>query len=546
MKIFPSSSIKKLDAYTIEHEPIASIDLMERAAQALTKAITERWDITTPVTVFAGPGNNGGDALAVARMLAEKEYKVEAYLFNPKGELSADCQTNKELVEMMDNVKFSEVSTQFVPPTLTMDHLVVDGLFGSGLNKPLSGGFAAVVKYINASPATVVAIDIPSGLMGEENTFNVKANIIRAHLTLSLQLPKLAFLFAENAEFVGEWKLLDINLSHEAIEETESNYALLEAEEIHALIKPRSPFSHKGNFGHALLIAGSYGMAGASVLAARACMRSGVGLLTVHAPMRNNDILQISVPEAIVELDASDSCFAFPTDTDDYQAVGIGPGIGRSEETEAALLEQLSGCQTPLVLDADALNILANHRHALTTLPKGSILTPHPKELERMVGKCQNSYERLMKACELARTAKVHIILKGAYSAIITPSGKCYFNSTGNPGMATAGSGDVLTGVVLALLTQGYPAEEAAKIGTYVHGLAGDFARKKQGVIGMTMTGRITQSVIMIAVFSFDHSYEPVTGVRNLDARHSAVREQIFFGWVETLSLRLLQKLIYS
>ena len=453
MKIFPSSSIKKLDAYTIEHEPIASIDLMERAAQALTKAITERWDITTPVTVFAGPGNNGGDALAVARMLAEKEYKVEAYLFNPKGELSADCQTNKELVEMMDNVKFSEVSTQFVPPALTMDHLVVDGLFGSGLNKPL---------------------------------FIVKANIIRAQLTLSLQLPKLAFLFAENSEFVGEWKLLDINLSREAIEETESNYALLEAEEIHALIKPRNTFSHKGNFGHALLIAGSYGMAGASILAARACMRSGVGLLTVHAPIRNNDILQISVPEAIIESDASDTYFACPTDTDDYQAVGIGPGIGRSEETEAALLEQLSGCQTPLVLDADALNILANHRHALTTLPKGSILTPHPKELERMVGKCQNSYERLMKACELARTAKVHIILKGAYSAIITPSGKCYFNSTGNPGMATAGSGDVLTGVVLALLAQGYPAEEAAKIGTYVHGLAGDFARKKQGVISMT------------------------------------------------------------
>ena len=387
---------------------------------------------------------------------------------------------------MMDNVKFSEVSTQFVPPALTMDHLVVDGLFGSGLNKPLSGGFAAVVKYINASPATVVAIDIPSGLMGEENTFNVKANIIRAQLTLSLQLPKLAFLFAENSEFVGEWKLLDINLSREAIEETESNYALLEAEEIHALIKPRNTFSHKGNFGHALLIAGSYGMAGASILAARACMRSGVGLLTVHAPIRNNDILQISVPEAIIESDASDTYFACPTDTDDYQAVGIGPGIGRSEETEAALLEQLSGCQTPLVLDADALNILANHRHALTTLPKGSILTPHPKELERMVGKCQNSYERLMKACELARTTKVHIILKGAYSAIITPSGKCYFNSTGNPGMATAGSGDVLTGVVLALLAQGYPAEEAAKIGTYVHGLAGDFARKKQGVISMT------------------------------------------------------------
>ena len=304
-------------------------------------------------------------------------------------------------------------------------------------------------------------------------------------MTLSLQLPKLAFLFAENSEFVGEWKLLDINLSREAIEETESNYALLEAEEIHALIKPRNTFSHKGNFGHALLIAGSYGMAGASILAARACMRSGVGLLTVHAPIRNNDILQISVPEAIIESDASDTYFACPTDTDDYQAVGIGPGIGRSEETEAALLEQLSGCQTPLVLDADALNILANHRHALTTLPKGSILTPHPKELERMVGKCQNSYERLMKACELARTAKVHIILKGAYSAIITPSGKCYFNSTGNPGMATAGSGDVLSGIVGGLLVQWRDTKKAAAYGAFIHGLAGDMVFDNTGSYGM-------------------------------------------------------------
>ena len=492
MKIFPSSSIKKLDAYTIEHEPIASIDLMERAAQALTKAITNRWNPETPVTIFAGPGNNGGDALAIARMMAEKGYKIEVYLFNTKGELSPDCQTNKELVEMMEEVTFHEISTQFVPPTLTPEHLVIDGLFGSGLNKPLSGGFAAVVKYINASPAMVVSIDIPSGLMGEENTFNVKSNIIRADVTFSLQLPKLAFLFAENTEFVGEWELLDIQLSEEGIEETETNYEMLEIEEIRSLIKPRQQFAHKGNFGHALLIAGSKGMAGASVLAARACLRSGVGLLTVHAPLCNNDILQTSAPEAMVETDVSETCFAVPTDTDDYQAVGIGPGLGRSEETEAALIEQLEHCQTPTVLDADALNILANHRHTLTHLPKGSILTPHPKELERLVGKCQDSYERLMKACELAHTAKVHIILKGAYSAIITPEGKCYFNQTGNPGMATGGSGDVLTGVILALLAQGYPAEDAAKIGTYIHGLAGDIAQKKQGMIGLIASDIVT------------------------------------------------------
>lgn len=485
MKIFPSSSIKKLDAYTIEHEPISSIDLMERAATALTKAITQRWTPQTPVIVFAGPGNNGGDALAVARMMAEKEYDVEVYLFNTKGELSADCQTNKEQIAAMKNVKFHEISTQFVPPTLTAEHLVIDGLFGSGLNKPLSGGFAAVVKYINSSPATVVSIDIPSGLMGEENTFNIKSNIIRADYTYSLQLPKLAFLFAENAEFVGKWELLDIQLSQEAIKQSETNYELTEAEDIRTLIKPRKQFAHKGNFGHALLIAGSKGMAGASILSARACLRSGVGLLTVHAPLCNCTILQTSVPEAMVESDADESCFAVPTDTDDYQAIAIGPGLGKSEETETALLEQLQHCQTPAVLDADALNILANHRHALTHLPKGSILTPHPKELERLVGKCQDSYERLTKACELAKNANVHIILKGAYSAIITPEGKCYFNPTGNPGMATGGSGDVLTGVILALLAQGYDTDAAARIGTYVHGLAGDVAQSKQGTIGL-------------------------------------------------------------
>lgn len=492
MKIFPSSSIKKLDAYTIEHEPIASIDLMERAAKALTKAITDRWKPETPITVFAGPGNNGGDALAVARMLAERSYKVEVYLFNTKGELSPDCQTNKELVEIMEEVTFHEISTKFVPPALTPQHLVIDGLFGSGLNKPLSGGFAAVVKYINSASAMVVAIDTPSGLMGEENTFNIKSNIIRADFTFSLQLPKLAFLFAENAEFVGEWDLLDIELSEQGIEETETNYEMLEIEDIRELMKPRSQFAHKGNFGHALLIAGSKGMAGASILAARACLRSGAGLLTVHAPLCNNDILQTAVPEAMVETDANEMYFAVPTDTDDYQAVGIGPGLGKNEETEAALLEQLEHCQTPVVLDADALNMLANHRHALTHLPKGSILTPHPKELERLTGKCQDSYERLTKACELARTAKVHIILKGAYSTIITPEGKCYFNPTGNPGMATGGSGDVLTGVVLALLAQGYSAEDAAKIGTYVHGLAGDFAQKKRGMISLIASDIIT------------------------------------------------------
>ena len=492
IKIFPTIQLKELDAYTIENEPVSSIDLMERASRALARAMSERWSAETPFTVFAGPGNNGGDALAVSRLLVERGCRVEVYLFNTKGTLSPDCETNKERLAGVAGIDFHEITTQFVPPVLTAEHVVVDGLFGSGLNKPLSGGFAAVVKYINTSPATVVAIDVPSGLMGEDNTYNIHANIIRADLTLSLQLPKLAFLFAENAPFVGEWQLLDIGLSEEAIEEKETDFALTEHEDVASMLKPRGKFAHKGNFGRALLIAGSQGMAGASVLAARACLRSGVGLLTVHIPFCNNFIVQTSVPEAMTEIDINDVRFSCATDTDDYQAVGIGPGLGKAGDTEAALLEQIESCQTPMVVDADALNLLGEHRSYIGRLPKGSILTPHPKELERLVGKCQNSYERLTKARELARSAGVHILLKGAYSVVIAPSGKCWFNPTGNPGMATGGSGDVLTGVVLALLAQGYDAETAARMAAYIHGLAGDIACKKHGVMGMTAGDIVT------------------------------------------------------
>ncbi len=494
MKIFPTQIIKELDEYTILHEPISSIDLMERAARTITQSITNQWKEETPVTIFAGPGNNGGDALAVARMLSHQGYLVEAYLFNPKGALSADCQANKELLQKTD-VKFTEVSTQFTPPTLTEKHLVVDGLFGSGLNKSLQGGFAAVVKYINASAATVVAIDIPSGLMGEDNSNNDRNSIIRADYTFSLQLPKLAFLFADNAEFVGEWKLLDIGLNEEIIRNTETDYHITEEEEIRKNIKKRGTFAHKGNFGHALLIAGSYGMAGASILSARACLRSGVGLLTIHAPAGNNAILQTSIPEAMVDNDIHETSFAYPVDTDDYDAIGIGPGLGKSKETEFAVLEQIRSGDIPMVIDADALNMLAGHRQTLLTqIPKGSILTPHPKELERLIGKCKNSYDRLMKARELAHAAKVHIVLKGAYTAVISPDGTCAFNPTGNVGMATGGSGDVLTGIILALLAQKYKPEDAAKIGVYIHGLAGDIAAKKYSMTGMT-SGDIISSL---------------------------------------------------
>lgn len=486
MKIVQSTEIKKLDAYTMEHEPIASIDLMERAAVALADAIGKQWGKETSVKVFAGPGNNGGDALAVSRLLVERGYSAEAFLFNTTGKLSEDCQINKERLQEQGTVKFTEVTTKFDAPSLTEQDLVIDGLFGSGLNKPLSGGFAAVVKYINAMPSTVVSIDIPSGLMCEDNTYNIKNHIIRADYTLSLQLPKLAFLFAENEEYVGHWRLLDIGLNAEAIAQAETIYEMTEEKEVISLLRKRRCFSHKGNYGHALLIAGSYGMAGAAVLGGRACLRSGVGVLTIHTPGRNNDILQVAVPEAIIRQDIHENYFMTPEDTDNYQAVAIGPGLGQEAATAQALMDQIKLCQVPLVLDADALNILSDNRNWLNLLPKGTILTPHPKELDRLVGKCRDSAERLNKARELSVSLKVYIVLKGAYTVIVTPEGRCFFNSTGNPGMATAGSGDVLTGVLLSLLAQGYKPEAACRLGVYVHGLAGDLAADKIGQIGMT------------------------------------------------------------
>ena len=486
MKILASSQLKELDKYTIAHEPIASIDLMERAARALTDAVVRRWDSSFEVVVFAGPGNNGGDALAMARMLSQKGYHVEVFLFNTQNTLSEECQTNLNRLKTCGSIYFTEISTQFDPPILTEKHLVIDGLFGSGLNKPLSGGFAAVVKYINASRAQVVAIDIPSGLMGEDNTYNIRQHIVHADVTLSIQLPKLSFLFPENENIVGEWEILDIGLKQCFIDTAPSVYSILEETEIRSLIKPRKRFAHKGNFGHGLLIAGSYGMAGASILSAKACLKSGIGLLTVHVPIHNHDLLQITVPEAIVHTDIQEQYFAQPTHLNKYSALAIGPGLGREEDTALAMMEQIQGSNLPIVLDADAINILSTHRNWLSRLPKRCILTPHLGELERLIGKCMDTYERLTKVKELAAYLQSYIIVKGAWTTIVTPEGNFYFNPTGNPGMGTGGSGDVLTGILLGLLAQGYSREEACKLGVYIHGLAGDIAAKEKTEIAMT------------------------------------------------------------
>lgn len=483
MKIFTTAQIHELDKYTIEHEPIKSIDLMERAAKCLTQAIKEECAGHTPIVVFAGPGNNGGDALAVARMLADSNYQVSVYLFNIHNKLTDECALNKQrLIDSKRNVKFIEISLNFDPPELKSDTVVIDGLFGSGINKPLMGGFASLVKYINQSPAKVVSIDMPSGLMCEDNSFNIHSNIIRADLTLTLQQKKLAMLLPDCQQYIGRVRILDIRLSQEFIQITEAPYRLVEEQDLRPHLLRRDDFAHKGSMGNALLIAGSYGMAGAAVLATKACLRTGAGKVTTHIPKRNYSIIQISVPEAVLQMDREETSFSESVNTDDFDAVGIGPGLGQSENTAIAIIGQIRRTQCPIVIDADALNILANHQAWMQQLPKGIIMTPHPKEFDRMVGNTSNnSYERLTAALQLAERLQGYVILKGHYSALCMPDGKVVFNSTGNSGMATAGSGDVLTGIITGLLARGYDRPTACILGMYLHGLAGDLAVKDIG-----------------------------------------------------------------
>ena len=479
MKFFHTSTIKKLDAYTIEHEPIASIDLMERAARVLTGAILERY-AGCRFAVFSGPGNNGGDGLAVARMLAVTGCAVQVWLIDPKDRLSTDCAVNFLRLREL-GVEVQLVQDTFSMPSLGKDVVIVDALFGSGLNKPVREGFFAhVINGINASGCRVVAVDMPSGLMGEEN-HPLCGAVVNADVTLTLQFPKLSLLMPENAQFVGDMEILDIALSQEGITNTPSHLFFTDEKDIKSLLRLRARHAHKGNFGRALLVAGSRGMAGASVLASRAALRSGVGLLTVHVPACNNVIVQSCVPEAMTSIDSNECCFSDDIDVSRYNAVAVGPGLGQGKESEDALLNLIENGTAPLVLDADALNILSHNKEWLHRLPAGCVLTSHPGEFERLFGKDTSRYHAITSVRALARDYGIVIVLKGAYTTVIAPDCNLYFNSTGNPGMATGGSGDVLTGILLSLLAQGYDSTHAARIAVYLHGLAGDMAAMDKG-----------------------------------------------------------------
>jgi NAD(P)H-hydrate epimerase len=480
MKLFTTKQIAEIDRFTIENEPVSDIGLMERAALQITHWLVKRFSTEPKMIFFAGPGNNGGDALAIARQLAGLDYQCEVYLLDSGKELNGSPAINWQRLVEQEKVKLHKMSNATDFPEISPADIILDGMFGSGLSRPLEGLPAAIVQKINRLKNTVIAIDMPSGLMGEDNSGNVAENIIQAGFTLTFQFPKISFLFAENEIFTGKWEVLPIGLLPEGIEKIPSEIWFVQKEEISKMISPRSRFAHKGTFGHALLIAGSYEKMGAAVLASKACLRSGVGLLTTHVPRLGYSIIQTAVPEAMAHVDQHDSIFTEIPVLMPFSAVGAGPGINQKTNTRRALYELLEKSEKPLVLDADALNILAENRQWLEKLPENSILTPHPGEFRRLVGESENSYESVQKQIQFARHFNVIVVLKGAFTTIATPGGQLYFNSSGNPGMATAGSGDVLTGIILGLLAQGFTPTNAALAGVYLHGLAGDLAAREK------------------------------------------------------------------
>lgn len=486
MKILSASQIRELDRLTILHKPIDSINLMETAANECVKWILQNLS-TQKFTILAGRGNNGGDGLAIARLLHNQGREVEVFWLENSPQISTDCQINYK--RLPKEIPITFINAQNNGLRISSESICIDAIFGVGLSRPLQGWLAERITQINALPNLKIAIDIPSGMYADTPQ-PAESPIFRADVTLTFHRAKLNMLLPQTGNSAGKIIVLDIGLLREYEREMQTNLFMLSEVLLKSWYQERLPrpiFSHKGNFGHSLLVAGSLGKGGAAILAARAALLSGTGLLTILASTCNYVPLQTAVPEAMLLLSSrKNHIYSNKNDFSLFKAIGVGCGIGLHEETQIFLKNLLQKVQIPLVLDADALNIIAQNRDWLSFLPKHSILTPHPKEFERLAGSWQNDYEALEKQISFAQKYQCFVLFKGAYSRIATPEGKVFFNSTGNPAMATGGMGDVLTGIITALLAQGYSPEKALCIGVYAHGLAGDLAQQKRNAVVIT------------------------------------------------------------
>lgn len=503
--ILPAAQVREWDQYTIRSNQISSYQLMEHAVHSLATWIRGRYSPEEwHVVVICGPGNNGGDGLGLARHLFKQFYDVTVWQIGDSK--TADHQTNLDRLPTSEGLRLIRWPDSPAPKDTTTAPLYIDALFGTGLKGPVTGIYAEAIKEFNGFAGLKVAIDLPSGLLADEPTFGP---CIRADHTLTFQLPKLAFFIQENEQYVGQWHILVIGLDPSYLNDLPKPTNLLTPSSIRDLLPSRSAFAHKGTMGHACLICGSDGMMGAALMAGQSALRSGTGKLTIHGPRRGQLIAQIGLPEAIYDSDPHEQVWSEVLDTSRYQAVGIGCGIGTNEITHQALKGWLSGRQNqPLVLDADAINLLSTHPQDLSLLPPESILTPHSGEFNRLVDGARDSWSQLDDALSFAKTYRVFLVLKGAFSRIITPLGELLINPTGNAGMATAGSGDVLTGLLTGLLAQGLPPLHACCVGVYLHGLAGDLAVARKGSQEAILASDIIDH-LGLAFHAVHHASEP-------------------------------------
>ncbi len=479
MKIFTAQQIKACDAFTIQQEGIASVALMERAATACYSWIARYYNRDRPMLVVCGMGNNGGDGLALTRILLQEGFPARAVVLKHAEKFSPDAAHQFTLLHQLDPGQLQVLTEGMFVTELPANIVIIDALFGTGLNRPLEGWPAAFVAELNELENEKIAIDIPSGLPADSLVAPEMA-VVKAGHTLSFQFYKRSFLHRETEPFTGKVSLLDIGLSARYIEATHSQYHTLDAPAARSIYMPRNPFGHKGTYGKVMLVGGSYGKIGAIALSTKAALRSGAGLVFTQSPACGYGILQTINPEAMFMASGEKYITDISLDSDDM-VVGIGPGLGQAPETTRALLGFLEHYSKALVLDADALNILSAKEDNLHLLAPGSILTPHPKEFERLFGPARNSMLQVEIGRAKAMKYNICIVLKGHHTAVLLPSGACWYNTTGNAGMATGGSGDTLTGILCALLAQGYTPGNAALLGVYLHGLAGDLAAEAMG-----------------------------------------------------------------
>lgn len=475
MKVFTAEQIRSWDLFTISQEPVSSVQLMERASMAVAHWISEHCKNHKKLAVFCGSGNNGGDGLAVARILYMKGFDVDVFVEDPKGKFSEDASVNLKRLHDISGISVSKFD-QFEYYNFDDRTIIIDALFGTGLSRPLEGGSRILVERLNAEKNIKISIDVPSGLSPDEIPGHDSV-ILKADYTLSFQCWKRSFLHPETGKYTGKVKILDIGLSKVYSDAAETEYFVTDDSLVESIFKSRSEFSHKGNYGKAVIAGGSYGKIGAAVLATKSALKSGAGLIFTLAPECGCQILQTSCPEAMFIKGGKEFITNFELEKD--FTCGIGPGLGTHTETGKSLLGFLKNYTRPLILDADALNIISKDPGNPDLIPEGSVITPHPKEFERLFGSTEDSFKRLELAKKKAKELNIYIVLKDHHTQVITPQGNVFYNITGNSGLAKGGSGDILTGILTSLLAQGYSQEQTCILGVWLHGKAADSAAEK-------------------------------------------------------------------